>query len=241
MASILCVDGDPPIGLILEDTLQRAGHAPVIASDLPEALRILARGGIDLIISHDSMPGMPGLEPMEVLRREGLDIPTIVLTGHECVEHAVASMAGASGYVTKPVQPRQLALAVDQALEVVRLRRENDALRREVAALRNERQIVGEAQVTRLALHTVAMAAPSMPQLGDSSLPAGPYAVLGAGANGNGNGSHAPVVLHTLDVNEAERVLIARALETCGGNRTKAAGLLGINVRTLRNKLNGKG
>ena len=40
-------------------------------------------------------------------------------------------------------------------------------------------------------------------------------------------------------VREAERVLIGRALEASGGTRTKAAELLGMSVRTLRNKLNG--
>ena len=47
------------------------------------------------------------------------------------------------------------------------------------------------------------------------------------------------VVLTSLNVNEAEAKLIERALEVSGGNRTKAAELLGISVRTLRNKLNG--
>jgi DNA-binding NtrC family response regulator len=58
--------------------------------------------------------------------------------------------------------------------------------------------------------------------------------------NGNGSSGHAPVVLHSLDIDEAEQALIARALEVSGGNRTRAADMLGINVRTLRNKLNGK-
>ncbi len=59
-------------------------------------------------------------------------------------------------------------------------------------------------------------------------------------ANGNGHAAHTPVVLHSLDVGEAERALIVRALEVSRGNRTRAADLLGINVRTLRNKLNRK-
>ena len=46
-------------------------------------------------------------------------------------------------------------------------------------------------------------------------------------------------VLEALDVNEAERVSIGRALEASGGSLTKAAELLGVSVRTLRNERNG--
>ena len=51
MATILYVDDEPAIGLILEDTLERAGHATVGAHSVPEALQALARGNVDLIIS----------------------------------------------------------------------------------------------------------------------------------------------------------------------------------------------
>lgn len=48
------------------------------------------------------------------------------------------------------------------------------------------------------------------------------------------------VMLTTLNIDQAERQLIVRALEVSKGNRTRAAGLLGMSVRTLRNKLNGR-
>ena len=49
------------------------------------------------------------------------------------------------------------------------------------------------------------------------------------------------IALASLNVADAERVLIQHALAAADNNRTKAAELLGISVRTLRNKLNGPG
>ena len=162
MATILHVDDEPAVGLILQDTLERAGHQPLGARSVPEALQLLARGGVDLIISDYRMPGLTGLEFLALLQREGYDVPLIMLTGYASIEHAVAAIkGGAIDYITKPVRPEQLRLAVDQALEFVRLRRENDALRREVMEFRNERQIIGESTAVRRILQTVAMAAPT--------------------------------------------------------------------------------
>ena len=162
MATILHVDDEPSVGLMLEDTLERAGHTPIGVRSVPEALRALERGGIDLIISDYRMPGISGLEFIQLLAREGYDVPLIMLTGFASIEHAVASIkAGAIDYITKPVRPQQLELAVDQALEYVRLRRENETLRKEVMQFRNERQIIGDSPAIRRILQTVAMAAPT--------------------------------------------------------------------------------
>ncbi|MFL5562760.1 MAG: sigma-54-dependent transcriptional regulator [Gemmatimonadaceae bacterium] len=162
MATILYVDDEPAVGLILEDTLGRAGHRPVGARNVPEALQILARDEVELIISDYRMPGITGLEFLEMLQREGHDVPLIMLTGYASIEHAVAAIkAGAIDYITKPVQPAQLELAVAQALEVVRLRVENEQLRREVMEFRNERQIIGDSPVIRQLMQTIATVAPT--------------------------------------------------------------------------------
>src|SRR3954470_18440610 len=162
MATILYLDDEPAIGLILEDTLERAGHVAIGARTVPEALQALSRGGIDLIISDYRMPGLTGLEFLELLRQEGHDAPLIMLTGFASIEHAVESIkAGAVDYITKPVRPEQLTIAVEQALELVRLRTENATLRREMSAVRNERQILGDSAVMRNALQSVATAAPT--------------------------------------------------------------------------------
>src|SRR6266550_571789 len=162
MATILCLDDEPAIGLILQDTLERAGHQTVSAHNVPQALQALAHGTVDLIISDYRMPGLTGLEFLALLRQEGYETPLIMLTGYGSIEHAVSAIkAGAIDYITKPVRPEQLELAVNQALEVVRLRRENERLRREVMEFRNERQIIGDSSPIRRVLQTIATAAPT--------------------------------------------------------------------------------
>ena len=162
MATILYVDDEPAVGLILEDTLERAGHRAVGARNVPEALQILGRDSVDLIISDYRMPGITGLEFIDMLQREGHDVPLLMLTGYASIEHAVSAIkAGAIDYITKPVQPEQIELAVAQALQVVKLKLENSQLRREVMEFRNERQIIGDSPAIRTLMQTVAMAAPT--------------------------------------------------------------------------------
>src|SRR5688572_2114899 len=128
MANILYVDDEPALGLVLQDTLERLGHTAIGAANVPEALAALEKSEIDLIISDYRMPGMSGLDFLELLRDAGRDTPLIMLTGHATIEHAVAAIkAGAADYITKPIQKEQLEHAVRQALELSRLKRENEA------------------------------------------------------------------------------------------------------------------
>jgi DNA-binding NtrC family response regulator len=162
MATILYVDDEPSVGLVLEDTLTRAGHRAVGARNVVEALQVLTRESIDLILSDYRMPGLTGLEFLDLLQREGYDIPLIMITGYASIENAVAAIkAGAIDYITKPIRTQQLELAVEQALAYVTLRRENETLKREVMEFRSERAIIGETAAIRRIQQTIAMVAPT--------------------------------------------------------------------------------
>jgi DNA-binding NtrC family response regulator len=218
MATILHVDDEPSVGQLLEDTLSRAGHIPLGAGTLLDALQVLSREHVDLIISDYRMRGLTGLELLALLRCEGYDIPLIMLTSDASIEHAVAAIkAGAIDYITRPVAPQQIELAVEQALGFVRLRRENETLRHEVMQFRTERQAAAR----------------------NAAFTDGAVGSIGVGGAGAPAAAPAAVVLTSLNIDEAERALIMRALEVTKGNRTRTAELLGISVRTLRNKLNG--
>src|SRR5690606_1153622 len=127
MATILCVDDEATSLLVLQSILDAAGHDTTGVSSVDAALDVLSRGEFDLITSDYRMPGATGLELLARLRELGIETPLIMATGYATIEHAVASIkSGAIDYITKPFREEQLRLVVDQALELVSLRRENE-------------------------------------------------------------------------------------------------------------------
>ncbi len=162
MARILCVDDEAASLTVIEGALQQAKHETIGVRNVQAALNVLGRGGVDLIVCDYRMPQATGLELLSTMEREGSDVPLIMVTGHGSIEHAVTSIkAGAVDYITKPVRPQQLQMAVEQALELVRLRRENAQLREEVGRFRGASEIVGESPAMTRIYETLAMVAPT--------------------------------------------------------------------------------
>ncbi len=125
-------------------------------------MRVVARTPVDLIIADYRVPGRTGLDLLAQLDTEGYKIPVIIMTGYSSIEHAVMSIkSGAIDYLTKPIQAETLEIAVQQALEVVRLRRENETFRREIVAIRARRTLVGDSEPFRRAMEEVATVAAS--------------------------------------------------------------------------------
>jgi DNA-binding NtrC family response regulator len=162
MATILHCGDDSSTAAIISDALDRAGHEPVLATSVIDAMRRVARGGIDLVVADHQLPGLTGLEFLGRLAREAPTLPVIMLAGFESGDQTAAFIeAGAVACVTKPVRGPQLELAVEQALERARLQRDNAALRAELSALRDAQDIVGESVSMRDTRRLLAMIAPS--------------------------------------------------------------------------------
>ncbi|MFN8651575.1 MAG: sigma-54 dependent transcriptional regulator [Gemmatimonadales bacterium] len=162
MATILCVDDEPATGVVLEHHLTKIGHRPLLAASVEEALKTIARTPVDLIIADYRMPKATGLDLLGVLEKEGYQVPVIIMTGYSSIEHAVISIkSGAIDYLTKPIRPETLEIAVTQALEMMRLRRENDQFRREINKFRSTRSLLGESQPFRRVMETIATVAPT--------------------------------------------------------------------------------
>ncbi len=162
MATILHIDDEPSVGLLLDDTLTRAGHRLVSARSVSEALQVLTRGSIDVLICDSRIPGLTSEELVALLEREGFDVPLIVLAAEEESELIASALdAGVSDCLTRPVRAHQLEQAVKRAVERVALRRENETLRRAVNETRNAQRIVGDSQATQRLLQLVATVGPT--------------------------------------------------------------------------------
>lgn len=162
MATILCVDDEPSVGVILEHTLAKIGHRPLLVTSVEEAMQTVGRTPLDLIIADYRMPKLTGLDLLGLLEKEGYRIPVIIMTGYSSIEHAVISIkTGAIDYLTKPIRSETLEIAVHQALEVVRLRRENETFRREILKMRSTRALIGDSPSFRRVMETISTVAPT--------------------------------------------------------------------------------
>ncbi|MCC3868952.1 response regulator transcription factor [Terrisporobacter mayombei] len=117
MASkILVVDDEKEIRNLIEIYLKNEGYTVIKASNGEEALEILKKEEVQLIVLDIMMPKMDG---MEVCRRvrEHLNIPILMLSAKsEDMDKIAGIMTGADDYLTKPFNPLELSVRVKALL-----------------------------------------------------------------------------------------------------------------------------
>jgi len=131
---VLVVDDRPENrDFVVSYVLEPNGYEPLTASDGEEGLRVALRESPDLILLDLQMPRMDGVQVLEALHDKGRDIPVILMTFHGSEALAVQVFRmGVKDYVIKPFEVGELLGAMERALAEVRLRRERDALTRQL-------------------------------------------------------------------------------------------------------------
>ncbi|MFH2203550.1 MAG: sigma-54 dependent transcriptional regulator [Elusimicrobiota bacterium] len=130
---VLFAEDDTSLRTVLNLELKRLGVQVTAVAGGEEALQELAKSSFDLVITDLKMPGVDGFKVLEESQRRRPEAQVIVITGHGTVDSAVRAMkAGAFDYLTKPVEPESLGIAVHKALERNRLLREVEHLRAQV-------------------------------------------------------------------------------------------------------------
>jgi len=109
---ILIVDDDPELASLVSTSLTRAGHLVSTALDLAEA-RVAIAEDFDLLVLDLGLPDGSGLDFCRELRRQGREIPILLLTAQSAVAQRVDGLdAGADDYVSKPFAVAELRARV---------------------------------------------------------------------------------------------------------------------------------
>jgi CheY-like chemotaxis protein len=125
ISTILVVENEVSNRILIERVLSTRGYRCLSASNGREALDVLDREQVDLILTDLSMPVLDGYRTTQLIRaRPGLEnVPIVAVTAYALTDEGEAArQIGCTEYLTKPFKPRQL-------LEVVeRLLHKNDTL-----------------------------------------------------------------------------------------------------------------
>lgn len=113
MFRILVVEDDRGARRLTEDILLDAGYEPITASNGLEALDVMERKHVDLMILDVMMPGMDGFELLRQLRGNGFDLPVLMLTAKQTLPDIKQGLRlGADDYMTKPADEEEMLLRI---------------------------------------------------------------------------------------------------------------------------------
>ncbi|QZY65803.1 two-component system response regulator GlrR [Providencia rettgeri] len=116
-ANLLLVDDDPSLLKLLGMRLSSEGFKVTTAESGPEALKILQKEKLDLVISDLRMDEMDGMALFDEIQKAHPNMPVIILTAHGSIPDAVAAtQRGVFSFLTKPVDKDALYKAIDEVL-----------------------------------------------------------------------------------------------------------------------------
>lgn len=126
---VLYVD-DERMNLFVFEAAFEDDYDLYLANSAREAIDILRREPIDLVITDQRMPEMTGVQLLEAIGEEFPDLVRMILTGYSDIQaiiHAI-NTGRLDHYLTKPFEPERLKITIDRALDLQAARRRNRAL-----------------------------------------------------------------------------------------------------------------
>ena len=125
MFHILVVEDDASTRKLMAAVLTRYGYEPYTAVDGFDALRVLEKSHIDLIVLDVMMPGMDGYALTETLRAAGSDMPILMVTAKESPsDKKHGFLLGTDDYMVKPVDEEEMVLRIAALLRRSRIANE---------------------------------------------------------------------------------------------------------------------
>jgi len=126
VAHVLIVDDEMNIRRVLAAMLKRDGYEVTTAADGEQALAVLLKTPVDVVVTDLVMPRLGGMDLLKRVAVDYPDVPVILITAHGSVDSAVSALkAGAFDYITKPFEQDELRKVIAKAARAHDLERQN--------------------------------------------------------------------------------------------------------------------
>ena len=138
---ILIIEDDVSIRTGIKIYLEKVGHTIVVADDGFEALDLIKEDQPDIVILDLKLPGMSGLELLEIINKEYPSIPIIVISGTDSIDDVVtAHKLGAWDYIKKPILKFEIIeLSISVVMKRFNLERDNSIYQEKLKKLIDQR------------------------------------------------------------------------------------------------------
>lgn len=116
--TVLIAESDAHIALLIQTNLEKWGYLTLLAKNGDEALDLIVRSRPDVVVSEVSLPILSGFEMIQRLKEDHILASTPVIFLSSLVQDEdirVGIELGASAYLSKPFEPKELAYAVANA------------------------------------------------------------------------------------------------------------------------------
>ena len=164
--NILVVDDEKDVADILTDCISGKERSIDVCYDGLEGIDHIQNNFYDLIIADLVMPKVGGLDVLKYAKKTNPDVLVIIITGYASLETAIMAVKeGAYDYIRKPCKLEEIRIAVDNAIDKIKLFRENRELLKEIKNAYHELMLLKKEKNAGKKISSINFFSSNMPSL----------------------------------------------------------------------------
>ena len=144
---VLVIEDQETVREVCRQVIRSIGHRALVAESGAQALEIMERQQVDIVIADIKMPGMIGGDLLQEMKSRNPRVEVAVVTSNATVPAAVRAMKlGASDYIVKPFSTEEIRVVIERLAQTLDLKDENHFLRERLQSGNRLAQMVGQSQ-----------------------------------------------------------------------------------------------
>ena len=164
--NILIVDDEKDVADILKDCISDEERSIDVCYDGLDGIDHIQRNSYDLVIVDLVMPKVGGLDVLKYAKIANPDVLVIIITGYASLETAIMVVKeGAYDYIRKPCKLEEIKIVVDNAIDKIKLFRENKELLKEIKDAYHELMLLKNEKKADKKISSINFFSSNMPSL----------------------------------------------------------------------------